>query len=325
MCSRLVPHFKKRYSTTAGEATLLLLFVMFFLPYMITFEGAGGRITNNLTSFMWRLVFYTDGRISLRLEPHMLDLPHIFLKYLFAYLFYRYYKGFTTEKQVLIVGVLSELQSFFMLSFYYVLEALLGARDWISVYWLIPIPITLVVSILLMKLAPRPGSEPMWIEEEEEKKSWWRPKGDREDTSQEPYPRTFHNKMSMILTNLKGHPIRSMIIIGLFIVYLPFVYQIHLNLVAAKVSLIAGMYFWRHTGCSLFPIPIDYTWFGILAYTALIQLAPLDAFVYRYFYPSSFARIMWSVLWLTFGILYLISPLLKSKEKKVKNGAGGGI
>lgn len=310
---------------TAGEATLLLLFMMFFLPYMITFRGAGSRVTNDLTSFMWRLLFYNDGRISLRLEPRMLDLPHIFLKYLFAYQFYRYYRGSTTEKQVLIMGILSELQSFFMLSFYYVLEAFLGARDWISVYWLIPIPITLVVSILLMKLAPRPGSEPMWIDEEEEKKSWWQHESSSESIPQEACPSSFRSKMSMIFANLRHHPIRSVIIIGLFIVYLPFVYQIHLNLVAMKVSEIAGMYFWHYTGCFFFPIPIDYTWFGIRVNIALMQLAPLDVFIYTYFYPRILPRVMWSVMWLTFGIIYIINPLLKSKNKKKKDGAEEGI
>jgi len=300
--------FRKRYSTTAGEATPLLFFVMFFLPFMITFRGAGSRVTNDIASLVWGLIFFNDGIIEFRLELTWLGgLPYIFLKYLFLFEFYRFYKGSTTARHVWIVGLLSELQSFFMFSFQYVIEALMGLRAWTAVYWIIPIPIALITSILLMKLAPRPGSEPMWIDEAEDELSWLK--------SDEDIP-SLRSRIESILTNLKAHPIRSVIIIGLFIVYLPIVYQMHLNAVAARVSPSAGMYYWNFTGCSLFPIPIDYSWFFVEPGPAFMQLSPMDTFIYTYFYPSLFARVMWSVMWLTFGIIYIISPSLKSKPKE---------
>jgi len=298
--------FRKRYSTTAAEATALLFFAMFFLPFMITFRGTGSRITNDIASLVWRFIFFNDGIIELRLELTWLaNLPYIFLKYLFLFQFYRFYKGSIPEKHVWVVGLLSELQWFLMLGLPNVFEALLGLRVWTAFSWYIPIPIALITSILLMKLAPRPGSEPMWIDKEEDEPSWVK--------SEEGIP-TFRSRIEAILANLKDHPIRSVIIIGLFIVYLPIVYQIHLDAVAARVSPSAGIYYWNFTGCSLFPIPLDYSWFFVEPWPASAHLSLMDSFIYRYFYPSLFARVMWSVMWLTFGILYIVSPLLKSKK-----------
>jgi hypothetical protein len=154
----------------------------------------------------------------------------------------------------------------------------------------------------------------MWIDKEKEERSWWKSQSKAKDTPQEPTILSFRDRIDLIIANLKDHPITSVIIIGLFIVYLPFVYQIHLDMVAAKVNTIAGMYLWRYTGCSLFPIPVDYSWLGVAAGASYAQISPIEGFIYTYFYPSLFARVMWSVMWLTLGIIYLIWPLLSFKE-----------
>ena len=318
--------FRKRYSMSAGEVTLLLFFVIFFLPYMISYWNVEHSLAGAIASLMWRVLFFKDGIIEFRLELSFIAyLPYIFLKYLFLFQFFRYYKGSIPEKHVWIVGLLSEIQWFLMLGLPKVFEVLLGLHAWTSFTWSIPIPIALMTSILLMKLAPRPGSEPMWIDKEKEERSWWKSQSKADDTPQEPTIPSFRDRIDLIIANLKDHPITSVIIIGLFIVYLPFVYQIHLDMVAAKVNTIAGMYMWRYTGCALFPIPVDYSWFGVVAGSAYTQLSPIEGFIYTFFYTSPFARVMWSVMWLTFGIIYIINPLLKSSDDKMKNGAQGEI
>ena len=311
------PRFRKNYSMGAGAATLLLFFVMFFLPYRIGFWNVGSRIAGDIATLSWRILFFKDGTIEFRQTLSFIAYLHlIFLKYLFLFQFFRYYKGSIPEKHVWVVGLLSELQWFLMLELPKIFELLKGARAWTEVSGYIPIPKSLVTANLLMKLAPRLGSKPMWIDKEEEEKSWWKSQRKAEDTSQEPTAQSFRSRVELIIANLREHPVVSLIIIGLFIVYLPFVYQIHLNMVAAKVNTIAGMLMWRYTGCSLFPIPVDYSWFGVIAGSAYTQISPIEGFIYTYFIPSIFARVMWSVMWLTFGVIYLISPLLKSKDKQ---------
>ena len=124
-----------------------------------------------------------------------------------------------------------------------------------------------------------------------------------------------NGKGAQIVANLRAHPIRSGIIIGLFIVYLPIVYQIHLNLVAEAVVTTAGGYYWMVSGYSLFPLPIDGGWFGSGYLMVVTPLSPMDAYIYSHIYPSIIPRVMWSIMWLTFGILYIISPLLKSSKR----------
>ena len=119
-----------------------------------------------------------------------------------------------------------------------------------------------------------------------------------------------------VWANLKAHTIRSMIIIGLFIVYLPIVYQINMNMVAESVVTTAGGYYWPAGSFYLFPIPYFSAWFGGPTLMAITPLSPMDAYIYSHIYPSIIPRVMWSVMWLTFGILYIISPLLKSEGKE---------
>ena len=124
------------------------------------------------------------------------------------------------------------------------------------------------------------------------------------------------SRTDLLLNNLKTHPIRSVIVIGLFIIYLPIMYQIHLNLVAAKVGTTAGGYYWGTMGYSLFPFPYDASWIGSGVAMAITQLTPIEVYIYTHFYPSIAPRIMWSVVWLTLGITYLIWPLLSSSTTK---------
>jgi hypothetical protein len=183
-----------------------------------------------------------------------------------------------------------------------------------------PIPIQFLVGYAFVrfshKLKPATDSDQEWIKEnEKEEKSWWESQNEKENTQHVSNAYVFRSRVELIVANLRKHPIRSMIIIGLFIVYLPFIYQIHLNMVAVKVSVSEGLYLWRVTGCYLGPIPFDYAWFGVVPSTAYVRLTPVEVFFYSYFIPSLFARVMWSVMWFTIGILYIISPLLKFRKK----------
>lgn len=125
---------------------------------------------------------------------------------------------------------------------------------------------------------------------------------------------TLRSKKDLLLINLKAHSIRSMIIIGLFIIYLPIVYQVHMNLVAEKVGATAGGYFWGNGGYSLFPFPFNPQWLGSAVMPFNQRLSPIEVYIYTHIYPSIVPRVMWFVVWLTLGITYLIWPLLSSSK-----------
>lgn len=256
------------------------------------------------------------GLVPLNPTILFITFPIWFLNILFAAQVIRYHINDISRRSVMIVGYLSLVPPIILglYGMFYVVQ-------WMIFAYVGPIPIQFIVGYALVrfshKIKTEAESSTEWIDENDEKKekSWWKSQEGTRDTSQGPTTPSFGSRTGVIIDNLKTHPIRSVILIALFIVYLPIVYQMHLNLVAAKVSPSAGIYYWNITGCSLFPIPLDYSWFFIEPEPAFMQLSPMDTFIYTYFYPSFFARVMWSVLWLTFGVLYIINPLLKSKDK----------
>jgi hypothetical protein len=249
------------------------------------------------------------------LNPTILSItfPIWFLTILFAAQVIRYHTDDIPRRNVMLVGYLSLIPPTIL-----GLYGSIFVIQWSIFTYVGPIPIQFIVGYALVRFSHRLKTETESnqerIDEEKKEKSWWKSQNDAEDTSQETIIPSFRSRMELIIANLKDHPVRSVIIIGLFIVYLPIVYQIHLNMVATKVSVSGSMYFWRFTGCSFFPIPVDYAWLGVVTDAAYIQLAPFDVFIYTRFYPSIAPRVMWSILWLTLGIIYIISPLLKSRD-----------
>lgn len=259
----------------------------------------------------WGLGVKAYGLYPLNPTILFITFPIWFLTILFAAQVIRYHTEDIPRRNVMIVGYLSLIPPTILGLYNSIFVA-----QWSIFAYVGPIPIQFIVGYALVrfshKLKTKIESDQEWVDEEKEEKSLWKSQNDAKDTSQKPVTPSFRSRIELIMANLKNHPIRSVIIIGLFIVYLPIIYQIHLNMVAAKVSVSAGMYFWNFTGCSFFPIPIDSTWLGVVTEPAYMQLTPFDVFIYTFFYPSLLARVMWSVMWLTFGLIYIISPLLKS-------------
>lgn len=258
-----------------------------------------------------------EGPGLVLLNPTILFItfPIWFLNILFTAQVIRYYTDDIPRRNVMVVGYLSLIPPTILGLF-----GMFFVIQWSIFAYVGPIPIQFIVGYALVRFSHRlkteVESDQEWVDEEKEQRSLWKSQNDAEDTSQEPAVSSFRNRRELIIANLKDYPIRSVIIIGLFIVYLPIIYQIHLNLVAAKVSASAGMYYWNFTGCSFFPIPVDYAWLGVVAEVGNMRLAPFDVFIYTRFYPSTIPRVMWSVLWLTLGIIYIINPLLKSRENR---------
>ncbi|TFG94342.1 hypothetical protein E4H12_15335 [Candidatus Thorarchaeota archaeon] len=161
---------------SSTEVILLLLFVVLFFPstYMI-YSSEGGSRTSYIMSLMWRVLFYRDGRVELGLEPYIFDLHLFGLKFLVIFQVYKYFKHSTTKKRVLIIVLLSELQAFLVADIPFIIQAFQGTLTWTSFNWFIPIPVTLIVTCIVLIFVPRPESEPMWIDKEETK-SWWKMK-----------------------------------------------------------------------------------------------------------------------------------------------------
>lgn len=76
----------------------------------------------------------------------------------------------------------------------------------------------------------------------------------------------------------------------------------------------AGFY-WRSSGWSLFPIPIDPTWFGVGVYMMLVPLTFFELPVYLIFVGHS----IW-IFWEVVGVLYIVYPWVPFLQSVVKRG-----
>jgi hypothetical protein len=92
-------------------------------------------------------------------------IPFVFLRLAYAYQMVRFYKGVTTKKRTLILGIVSELP-FGILFMPFFIMSLLDPS--ISIMLAGPTLILLIVGILIIRLKPPPESPEMWEEMSEE-------------------------------------------------------------------------------------------------------------------------------------------------------------
>ncbi len=109
---------------------------------------------------------------SLLIDPLMLfqSLPFTFLRFVFGYMLYRLYSGKSTQKRVLLTGIIMEL---FLPAFYLIpfLPMLIMNPGWFSIPVLLPIPILLLYGVVIVKGFP-PPQDKLWIETEKTE-YWW--------------------------------------------------------------------------------------------------------------------------------------------------------
>ena len=123
-------------------------------------------------------------------------------------------------------------------------------------------------------------------------------------------------RLAILISKHKTTPIRSILVLVVFVIYLPFVYQIHLDVLAQRV--IEGAW-WSRRGLYLFPIPFDIKWLPFVAIFpnhVLLQLKFIDRFIYDYFIPNVGLRLLWSALWLLLGLAYVFRPLFPSLRSR---------
>lgn len=125
------------------------------------------------------------------------------------------------------------------------------------------------------------------------------------------------NGLLRLVTYHKEHPVRFVMVVLLFIIYLPIVYQVHLDILAASVSVDLGGpgLWWISSGYMLFPIPFNFQWIGSATLLMLTPLTPLDTWAYYNFVPNSTLRLIWSFLWAIIGLFYVVWPLIRKRGR----------
>lgn len=142
---------------------LIIILVAVLAPIYIMFFPWNDEIEFQIAAMTWLFYyessgffFYPDPLIWIQL------LPLIFLRFAFVYQMLKYYKGNTTRKSVIVVGIISELQLWITLIPLYTIFVLPFNPEYFPIY--VPIPDLLITSLLLMKLRPIKEATTPWIE-----------------------------------------------------------------------------------------------------------------------------------------------------------------
>ena len=160
---------KESTSTIVG---MVLLFAVLFAPAAIIFQMSLYYSYAQIISPMWTMFSEGGpGGTGLRLETleyFLATLPFTFLRYVFVYMMVKFYRGRTTRKRIILVGISSELQ-LLVLSFPALLMILFSSTDYLMIF--LPIPSILVIGLLFIHFIP-PNPTLIWIEKEE-LHQWW--------------------------------------------------------------------------------------------------------------------------------------------------------
>ena len=147
---------------------VVLLLIALFAPLAIIVQNDLDYSVTQIIAITWILNF-DYGQVMLGPFNNlffffMSMLPLTCLRYLFAYMMVNLYKGKTTRKRVLLVGIASELQ--FFISLLPLLMMLLSSTiDYLPI--IIPIPFLLIIGLLFIRFLP-PKDYLTWIEKEEQ-------------------------------------------------------------------------------------------------------------------------------------------------------------
>lgn len=167
------PNTEQKPSRTISPQWITGLALLIGLFGPLSVQSFSGSIFNDFSiaamTWIYQVNSWYGGFI---LNPFMIfeSIPFTFMRLVFGYMLYRLYSGKTTQKRVVITGIIMEL---FLPVFYYItyLPILLFNPGWSGFPVLLPIPLLLLYGLAIAKRYPPPEEE-HWIETDK-KEYWW--------------------------------------------------------------------------------------------------------------------------------------------------------
>ncbi len=135
-----------------NNRTVIVGFIMVVIAFIIPFAyrvdiGPG---PNSIRAMIWEYIeasWYSGFRWWNPLDT----LPYTFLRLIFSYQIFRYYKGTTNKKHTVVIGLASELQPLI------ISVPLTYGIQWVGDPWVplyLPIPLMLALAFLIMYVIP---------------------------------------------------------------------------------------------------------------------------------------------------------------------------
>lgn len=150
---------------------IVMTLVALLAPFTVNLSGYDGPHLDGLylsiIGILWNFnssPYYTSLEIT-NIDILPIVIPFVFLRLVYAYQMVRFYKGLTTKKRTLALGIVSELPFAILLIPFFILSLL---DPYISIMLAGPTLILLIVGILIIRLKPPPESPEMWEEMSEE-------------------------------------------------------------------------------------------------------------------------------------------------------------
>jgi hypothetical protein len=121
------------------------------------------HISGIIVSMMWQI--WIGSTITLRLHPVELfvTLPFTFMRLIVPFMFYKLYQNKTTVKRVLVIVLVSEIQTILLCDIPLLLAALQGLFPY-NIPFFIPIPFLALIALLIVRTYPPPKREVDWVE-----------------------------------------------------------------------------------------------------------------------------------------------------------------
>ena len=175
--------FRKRGLQDPRLVGLLMGAVALLAPFQFSYHPSYRFPELHIGALIWGLSIYaTEWRIAVGnpLDPFLISpvmlivLWMVGIRILFAYQIMRYYKGNTSKKKMLVLGLLAELPwlpIWLVMKLYEAILIAIGVHAGIGVGVPIPIPCMLVISLLLLRFVPI-SSESVKEVKNDTKKMW---------------------------------------------------------------------------------------------------------------------------------------------------------
>ncbi|MFX0108586.1 MAG: hypothetical protein ACFE7R_09900 [Candidatus Hodarchaeota archaeon] len=150
--------------------TVILLLLAMFGPMALNiYPRVGNDPIFYLAGMSWMIIALTITDSFFGFMLFLQSIPFAFLRLVFVYQIYRYYRRKSSRKRTIIVGVLSEIQ---ITIIGIIILPLTLVYPFLAIMIPVPIPLLLLTALGIMRYVPVPGPPDGWSDLEE-KQEWW--------------------------------------------------------------------------------------------------------------------------------------------------------
>lgn len=157
-----------RLNPTTITVVMLILAILGPMAFNI-YPRTGNWPLIYLIGMSWQIIGLSLADIIFSAIFFLVGLPFMFFRLVFVYQMYKYYRGLTTKKRTILVGILGEIQ-FPLIGLIIMPFALVN--PFLAVIFSLPIPFLLVAGLVILRYVQVPQPIDGW-KELDKSQDWW--------------------------------------------------------------------------------------------------------------------------------------------------------